>query len=139
MADKSTPLENTFFSGSVKTGEDLPYYYPANGSGFYNQTTGVNTPIFPGQLKNTTDSFNPQFAYKKVLEDDQKLYIDKVEGIIGREQYWYWVYNYTWFEEDTPVDFGGFNQKGAFPYWTSDAITLSHAMLAFSKYLNVNQ
>lgn len=24
-----------------------------------------------------------------------------------------------------------------FPYWTSDAITLSFSMLAFSKYLNI--
>lgn len=40
LDDEETPLGNTFFSGSVKTDEDLPYWYPANSVYMYNYETG---------------------------------------------------------------------------------------------------
>lgn len=39
MSNDSTPLGNTFFSGSIKTWETWPYFYPSNFNYIYNYKT----------------------------------------------------------------------------------------------------
>ena len=48
----------------------------------------------------------------------------------------------THFGEHTPIDSEGFNPtsdtEGFFPFWSSDVYTYATTMLAFSKYLNID-
>lgn len=45
MRDKKTPLENTFFSGSIKGIRDFPFWYPANNVYVYNKEKNIKVKI----------------------------------------------------------------------------------------------
>lgn len=51
MSDQATPLGNSFFSGSVKTDEDLPFWYPANAAYMYNIITKEKEYYNPSEPK----------------------------------------------------------------------------------------
>jgi len=106
-----TSLEGAFFSGSVKSYQSMPYFYPANMYEYLNGT--------------------------KVPNHDDPKYLDMnytggVRGFIQKEEYEK-LLNETYYGSKVPTTFPGFNFS-PFPYWSSPAITHSISMIGLSKY-----
>jgi hypothetical protein len=104
-------LFNVFFSGSVKGGADLPYFYPANFAKFLN---GSDIPNVPSAI-----------GFYAVVG---------VQGMISKEEYEKLLHE-DHYGQKTPVDFPGYNNlESTFPFWSSEALTESSVLLALTQY-----
>lgn len=107
--------ENAFFSGSVKSAESVPFFYPSNYKQAYNGSVI------------TCDS--------PVSEASTDLIIG-VSGVIPEIQYNV-LLSTPCFGMSPPVADPGSNCAScAFPYWSSPALTDATALLALSKFLS---
>ncbi|KAL4512370.1 hypothetical protein ABPG72_005372 [Tetrahymena utriculariae] len=111
--------ENVFFSGSLKNNASNQMFMPSNFNNFANGTSvNPHTTVF-------------DWNFLKTL----RL---AVKGFIPKDQYEQMIQE-TWFQEQTPVDFPGYNvgEGFTFPYWSSPAITYSMSLLALSKHISL--
>ena len=103
---------NTFFSGSVKGFNTLPFWYPGNTAVFLNGT-----------------EVNPRNTSSSVI-DFSLVY--GMQGFVDAVEYQKMV-NEKWFGIPTPKVFKGFNQYGNWPFWSSDSITKVQAIEVTAK------
>ncbi|XP_041377659.1 uncharacterized protein LOC121390025 [Gigantopelta aegis] len=107
---------NTFFSGSSKGFDTLPFWYPINRLQYLNGTVIHDHVHFP-----------------------QGLFMLGVEGVIPEAKYEA-MFNQPHFGVKTPTKFHGYNTgSGFFPFWSSDAYTYSVTMLALAQFENTVQ
>jgi len=107
---------NCFFSGSVKSGEQLPFFFPANYEQYLNGST-------------LPPNAGPQYISADLVMG--------IQGIIPESQYEAMV-NQPQFGVPVPVNFTGFNQE-AFPFWSSEPLTEATTVLALSKFLRLSE
>ena len=106
---------NAFFSGSVKSFETLPFWYPSNFVQYLNGSY-----VDPSQVT----SFD--------------TIINGVSGVIDETKYEESLKE-KHFGENTPMDFPGYNMKdNFFPFWASKPYTYSVALLAISQFNNLD-
>ncbi|KAJ5077229.1 hypothetical protein M0811_00549 [Anaeramoeba ignava] len=110
--------ENCFFSGSGKSVDGMPFWYPATYIEYLNGT--VVPPDSP----------------PSVITNEL---IDAMSGILSSDDYNHMVYDELHFQSPTPTNFTGFNTGSFFPYWSSPALTYSTTLLAISKYSTITQ
>ncbi len=116
---KYKPL-NAFFSGSVKSTETFPFFYPANYGQFFNGTT-------------VTDVDNVS------LFSDIFQLIRGVNGAIDKQEFEELIKK-KHFGFDTVVDFQGYNSVDMpFTFWSSEPYTYAVALLAISQFNNLEQ
>jgi hypothetical protein len=108
----SFPKENSFFSGSIKGVDGVPFFYPAN---VYEYLDG--TPAGCDEKANST-STGLLVGVSGLM--DREIYAEKMkQKCFGRY---------------VPVEFKGYNCDGCiFPYWSSPALTAGTTLLALSK------
>jgi hypothetical protein len=106
-------LENTFFSGSVKTLDTFPFFYPGNYFKYLNGTDIPNT-------DNTSYISADLIAGTKVMSPEE------FESNLNK----------TFFGRKPPQKFIGFNSQ-PFPYWSSPAMTYSINLIGLTKYINL--
>jgi hypothetical protein len=105
---------NAFFSGSVKSFNTLPFWYPSNFLQYINGTF-----VDPSQV-----------TYFDTI-------INGVSGIIEKSKYDEMLQE-KHFGENTPLDFPGYNIKdNFFPFWASQPYTYSSSLLAISQFNNL--
>jgi hypothetical protein len=108
---------NSFFSGSVKGLDSLPFWYPSNYIQFLNGTSVVDP--------------------ASVSRSDLELVINGVSGVIDEATYQNQL-KQTHFGLPTPLDFHGYNVKqNMFPFWSSEPYTYAVSLLALSQYNNI--
>eukprot|EP00357_Protocruzia_adherens_P032971 CAMPEP_0115008928 /NCGR_PEP_ID=MMETSP0216-20121206/22262_1 /TAXON_ID=223996 /ORGANISM="Protocruzia adherens, Strain Boccale" /LENGTH=593 /DNA_ID=CAMNT_0002376545 /DNA_START=320 /DNA_END=2101 /DNA_ORIENTATION=- len=113
-------LSNAFFSGSVKTFETLPWFYPGTIS----------------EMKNGRKVDPKEATLRDVSRD---LYYSW-KGYVSSAEYRDMLDNQTWFGFKTPHSFSSFNQfKASFPYWSSESMTLALSMLSIAKFDSISQ
>jgi hypothetical protein len=129
-------LDNSFFSGSVKGDTSLPFSYPANLIRFVNGT------IIPPLNATTHDaSDNVAIAMLGVISEVRFSYHDGDVAVL-QSQLMFAQSEYDAllaahpFNSTTPTTFDGYNTS-AFPYWTSDEMTMSVIALALAKAAQV--
>ena len=110
-----TSLENSFFSGSVKNQDTMPYFYPGNYFKFMNGSDITD----PSNYLNFGD-FISVIPGTKVIEPNE--FIKNL--------------NQTFCSRKPPQDFIGYN-AGTFPYWSSPAMTYSVNLLGLIKFKNL--
>jgi hypothetical protein len=109
-------LENAFFAGSMKSGQQGPWFFPANRIEHFD-----GTPILPTNESAISGSI-----------------IDSVEGYIPKAQYEQMLQQ-KWFGVTPPQVFTGYNAPDSvFPYWSSPTFTKSVVMLTLAKIDSVN-
>ncbi|XP_041377993.1 uncharacterized protein LOC121390277 [Gigantopelta aegis] len=107
---------NTFFSGSGKSYDSQPFWYPINRLQYLNGTEIHDHIHFP-----------------------HGLFMLGVEGVIPEAQYEA-NFNQSHFGMKTPTKFLGYNAgKSFFPFWSSDAYTYAVTMLALAQFENTVQ
>lgn len=111
VLDSESILMNSFFSGSVKGMEQLPYAFPANRLEYLN---GTILPPNPNK-----DAIAPEL-------------ITAMSGIIPFQDYLEDL-SQSHFGMKVPLKFNGFNQS-PFPFWSSPSLTKAFSMLALAKY-----
>jgi hypothetical protein len=107
--DEYLPL-NCFFSGSVKSLEQFPPFFPANFMQFINGTEVYHN--------------SSQSALIPSL-------ITGMQGIVSEEQYARML-DEKWFDFSVPEKFDGFNQM-PFAFWNSEPLTYAFSLLGLSK------
>ncbi|KAL4426332.1 hypothetical protein ABPG74_011484 [Tetrahymena malaccensis] len=113
--NQKTPKMNTFFSGSVKGFQSLPFFYPSNYGLYLNNGTYIN----------------PSAAQMNNISDDL---IVAFKGSVSEQEYEQYL-NQKWFGMSTPQNFTGFNEpQNAFPFWSSKSITDVFVIQALSKF-----
>lgn len=111
---------NCFFSGSVKTFSDLPFWYPANVFQYINGTT-----------------FDPD--HDDATYDALSNSIVGVRGYINETVYEQLIAQ-KHFNQSTPTTFNGYNvPRGEFPFWSSQPYTHSVTLLALAQYNNLDK
>ncbi|KAK6167741.1 hypothetical protein SNE40_021702 [Patella caerulea] len=116
LSDQYKPW-NAFFSGSVKSLSDLPFFYPINRIEYFN---GTRIPSF-----------------EHIPQDTIGDIVFGVEGFISEEKYQEMVKKIPTKERPSP-EFAGFNKKGEyFPFWSSTPYTHATTMLVLAKYANI--
>ena len=111
---------NCFFSGSVKSFNELPFLYPANVYQYLNGT-----------------SFDPA---RFTLERD--AFVDLIIGVRGyiNETIYQRMISEKHFNVSTPTKFYGYNIPGnEFPFWSSQPYTYSVTLLALAQYNNLEE
>jgi hypothetical protein len=102
---------NAFFSGSVKSFETLPFWFPGN---FYEYLNGTKVvPRDPSQISNEL--------------------IGSMQGVVSDKQYDQYLAQ-KWFGMSVPTEFHGYN-SGSFPFWSSTPMTLAYSISAMSKFV----
>lgn len=106
---------NTFFSGSSKGVQSMPFFYPANRREYFNGTT------FPD------DKFPTDFRN-----------IIGVQGIVSAAEYDAML-KLPHFGRMTPMIFEGYNSEPGefFPFWSCDAYTYATTLVALSTFDNI--
>eukprot|EP01016_Furgasonia_blochmanni_P052008 TRINITY_DN8250_c0_g1_i8.p1 TRINITY_DN8250_c0_g1~~TRINITY_DN8250_c0_g1_i8.p1 ORF type:complete len:654 (+),score=154.63 TRINITY_DN8250_c0_g1_i8:86-1963(+) len=113
---KGASLDNVFFSGSVKSIESLPFWYP-----------GTAAQTKEGKILDPTKA-----AYEEIKAGIWYY----AKGYINDQEYQS-MKKKKYFTKDVPLEFKGFNTGIPFPFWSSPAITYSMSMLAFAKFINI--
>ncbi|XP_062613043.1 uncharacterized protein LOC134274823 [Saccostrea cucullata] len=105
---------NAFFSGSVKSFNSMPWWYPSNRKEYLNGTSIADDTHIPSDAT-----------------------IIAMQGVKSPE--WYNTQlNRKHFGFNVPMVFHGYNaEKGPFPFWSSEPYTYVSAMLSLVKYKNV--
>jgi hypothetical protein len=109
---------NAFFSGSVKSFETLPFWYPGNRFEYLNGTAISDWSTIPNAtIIYAMQGYVPQEQYDAMLKEQH-------------------------FGYPTPLTFSGYNNGSSFPLWSSVPYTYSTTLLAasrFSQTLNVTK
>ncbi|XP_061197949.1 uncharacterized protein LOC133206058 [Saccostrea echinata] len=105
---------NAFFSGSVKSFDSMPWWYPSNRKEYLNGTSIADDTHIPSDAT-----------------------IIAMQGVKSPE--WYNTQlNKTHFGFNVPMIFNGYNAEiGPFPFWSSEPYTYVSAMLSLVKYSSV--
>ncbi|KAK3583466.1 hypothetical protein CHS0354_025598 [Potamilus streckersoni] len=108
---------NTFFSGSGKGIDSMPFPYPANRREYFNGTTFPDTKFPP----------IPTF-------------ILAMQGYVSDDEYTAMLMQ-PHFGMMTPLTFNGYNSElgSFFPFWSCDAYTYSAVLVALANYQNIRQ
>lgn len=112
----SHEMENAFFSGSVKSVDSLPFYYPAN----------VREDLILGSPVPCNGSVNFNL-------------LAGVRGLMKEDEYEAALNGGKCFGKPVPQTFHGFNSEGVFPYWSSPTLTRAVTLLALTKAEAVQQ
>lgn len=116
------PKENAFFSGSIKTGDGNPFYFPHNSFRWINGTKAGSCEDFSG-----VGDIGAENVFKLTIG---------VEGFMNDDEFNYRVDNQKCFGKSVPKNLFsyGLNCKGCvFPYWSSPALTNAMELLALAK------
>ena len=106
-------LENSFFSGSVKTLDTLPFFYPGN---YFKYLNGTDIP----------DTENPNNISFDLIAGTKIMTPEEFEINLNK----------TYFGRKPPQEFKGFNNS-PFAFWSSPAMTYSINLLGLTKYQNL--
>lgn len=110
---------NCFFSGSVKSFSELPFWYPANDYQYLN-----GTKFDPSTIDTTQSSLTDTIV--------------GVNGYINEDEYQQMI-NQKHFNVSTPTTFNGYNvPKAEFPFWSSQPYTYAVTLLALAQYNNLS-
>jgi len=113
-----------FFSGSVKTSYDLPFFYPSNFNQFLNGTN-YSTPNSPNAIND--------------VSNETELLITAVSGVIDNATYAEML-KLTWYSTNVTTTFETYNEyPGELIFWDSHPLSQSLILLALSKYAGMVQ
>ena len=124
---QSFPKQNAFFSGSIKTGNANPYYFPHNSFKWLNGTSAGKCSDYKNVTQLGLIELNSIAA--------------GVEGVIEESEYSAMLHDFECFGKKPSDDMIKLDlncKNCVFPYWSSPALTESMEMLALAKFKSVS-
>ncbi|KAL4472411.1 hypothetical protein ABPG74_018360 [Tetrahymena malaccensis] len=107
---------NAFYSITLKT-YTSQFYYPVNVHRYLNGT-----------------EFNPHIGNQDLVKN-----LAAVDGVIDKDEYEQMLKE-KWYSHETQEKFTGFNvPREQFPFWSSEALTISQGMNLLSKYNSIDR